>query len=445
MVARAIGEVGLHVVQRVVHPTHVPLEVEAQAAVLGWVGHERPRRGLLGNHRDIRVVLAHRGVALADKRDGFVVFLGAARVELLEARIVHAKVEVEHGSDAVHADAIGVVLVNPVEQVGDEEGAHLAAREVELVRAPVGVNLVLVEHLAVESGEALLVGAEAARYPVENHADAGLVAGVDKVLELLGLTVARGWGEVTRHLIAPRAVKRVLHDGHELDVRVAHGAHVVHQLDGEVVVRVELAALSGERIARAGIGAVRARVSLRLVAVTAPRAKVHLKDVERGLELVCLGALGEPCLVAPCIAGDVVRARGRTRCFLGKERVRVCLVEALAGVCLDHKLVERTHLDAGDKALPDIAGLGLGERIGPLIPVVELPNHVNALHLGRPDGKVEALGAVLVDGLVCAHLVVAAVPLALCQQVEVVVAQVQRTVTSLHARSSRVVCVPHGV
>ena len=432
VVARAPGEVRLHVVQRVVHPAHVPLEVEAQSAVLGRVGHERPRGGLLGDHHDVGVLLAHDRVGLADERGGVEVLLGALLVEALLARVVDAEVHVEHRRDAVHADAVGVEEVRPEQGVGHEEGANLAAAIVELVGVPVGMDLVLVEHAAVEVGQALGVGAEAAAHPVEDHADAGLVAGIDEVHELARVAVAGRGGVVAGGLVAPGAVERVLVDGHDLDVGVAHLLDVLDELVGEVVVGVHDAALRGERVAGAGIGAVLAGLALGLVTVATPAAQVHLEDVERLGEHVAMGALLEVVGVLPGVAVEVEGARGGAGDLLGVEAVRVGLVELAPVVALDEVLVERALLDAGNKALPDATGLGRVERRGRLVPAVEVADDVDAPHVRRPDGKVVAVSAVVRDGGVGAHLLVAPVPLAASKEEEVIVAQVESAVERFH-------------
>ena len=119
-------------------------------------------------------------VDLTDKRAGVQVLLGTVLVELLLAGIIDAKVEVQHAGHAVHANAVDMEVLEPIQHVGDQEGADLAAGEVELVRAPVGVNLALVEHVAVEHGQTLGICAEAAGHPVENDAQAGLMAAIDE-------------------------------------------------------------------------------------------------------------------------------------------------------------------------------------------------------------------------------------------------------------------------
>ena len=302
MVAGAPRKIGLHVVQGVVHPAHVPLVVEAQAAVLRRVGHERPRGGLLGHHHHVGEVRLHSAVDLTDKRAGVQVLLGTVLVELLLARIVDAKVEVQHTGHAVHADAVNVEVLEPIQHVGDQEGADLAAGEVELMRAPVGVNLVLKQHVAVKGGKAVRVGAKTAGHPVHDHADACLVARIDKVHELLRIAIARRGGIVAGRLVAPGAIEGMLHKRHDLDMRVAHVAHVVHELHRQVVVGVKLAALRGEGVHGTGVVAVLVRLALRRIAVALPRANMHLVDVERLRHVVVTSAALEPRGVVPLVA-----------------------------------------------------------------------------------------------------------------------------------------------
>ena len=193
-----------------------------------------------------------------------------------------------------------------------------------------------------------------------------------------------------------------------------------------------IAALRGERVAGAGVGSVRARLALGLVAVAAPAAQVHLEDVERLGEHVAVAALLEVVAVLPGIPVEVEGARRGARDLLGIEAVRVGLVELAAVGALDEVLVERALLDAGHKALPDAARLGLLERGGRLVPAVEVADDVNAPHVRGPDGKVVAMGAVLCDGGMRAHLLVAPVPLATSEEEQVIVAQVESAVGRFH-------------
>src|SRR6185436_20019913 len=80
----------------------------------------------------------------------------------------------------------------------------------------------LVEMRAVEETEAVRIPREMRGHPVEDHANSRLVEVVDEPHQVLRRAVARARGEVAGALVAPRAVERVLHDRHQLDVREAH-------------------------------------------------------------------------------------------------------------------------------------------------------------------------------------------------------------------------------
>ena len=409
VVAGAPRKIGLHVVQGVVHPAHVPFVVEAQTAVLRRIGHERPRGGLLGHHHHVGVVGLHGTVDLADKRAGVQILLGTVLVELLLAGVVDAKVEVQHAGHAVHANAVHVEVLEPVQYVGDQEGADLAAGEVKLVRAPVGVNLVLKQHVAVKGGKAVGVGAKPAGHPVHDHANARLVARIDKVHELLRVAVTRRGGIVTGCLVAPGAIEGVLHKRHDFDMRVAHVAHVVHELHRQVVVGVELTALRGEGIHGARVVAKLVRLALWRVAVALPRANMHLVDVQRLRHVVVAGAALEPCGVVPLIAIEGPEHARRSRRAFSLKSIRIGLVELFALVGLDKVFIELALLGARNKAFPDSARMHGHQRVGLLIPVVKFANDVNALYVGRPNAKAPAARTVLRVG-VRAHLFPAALP-----------------------------------
>ena len=410
--------------QGVVHPAHVPLVVEPQAAVLRRIGHERPRSGLLGHHHHVGVVGLHGAVDLTDKRAGVQVLLGTVFVELLLAGIVNAKVEVQHAGHAVHANAVHVEVLKPVQHVGDQEGADLAAGEVKLVRAPVGVNLVLKQHVTVKGGKAVGVGAKTAGHPVHNHADTRLVARIDKVHELLRVAVARCGGIVAGRLVAPGAVEGMLHERHDLDMRIAHVAHVVYELNRQVVVGVELAALRGEGIHGTGVVAVLVWLALWRVAVALPRANMHLVDVERLRHVVVGGAALEPRGVVPLVAIKGPQHARRSRRALGLKGVRIGLVELFALVGLNEVFIELALLGARNKAFPNSARMHGHQRVGFFIPVVKFANDMDALYVGRPNAEAPAARALLRVG-VRAHLFPAALPHSNAKQIDIVLGELR--------------------
>ena len=268
------------------------------------------------------------------------------------------------------------------------------------------------------------VGAKTAGHPVHNHANARLVARIDKVHELLRVAVARRGGIVAGRLVAPGAIEGMLHERHDLDMRVAHVAHVVHELHRQVVVGVELAALRGEGIHRAGVVAVLVRLALRRVAVALPRANMHLVDVQRLRHVVMAGAALEPRGVVPLIAVEGPQHARGTRRALGLKGVRIGLVELFALVGLDQIFIQLALLGARNKAFPDSARVHGHQRVGFLIPIVKFANDVNALYIGRPNAKAPAARTVLRVGM-RAHLLPAALPRTDAKQIDIVLGELR--------------------
>src|SRR5215469_17297806 len=141
-------------------------------------------------------------------------------------------VEIKHRSHSVYAQPIDMIFVQPEHGAGHQEAAHLVATVVIDVRVPVGMEAeppirVLEKMRAVEVGKAVPIGREVRWNPIENDSDATLMQIVDEKHEILGRAVASGRREITRGLISPGSVKRMLHDRQQLDVSELHALDVV--------------------------------------------------------------------------------------------------------------------------------------------------------------------------------------------------------------------------
>ena len=141
-----------------------------------------------------------------------------------------------------------MVLLNPEHSGRNEEACYLVTAVVEDVCAPLLVLtdspvLILIAACAVKAAETVSVLGEVSRNPVEDNADAFLVAAVDKVHQVLGLAVTRGSGKVTCNLIAPASVKRILGKRHKLNVGVAHLFNVGYELVSQLAVAELVAVL----------------------------------------------------------------------------------------------------------------------------------------------------------------------------------------------------------
>jgi hypothetical protein len=185
----------------------------------------------------------HQRIEFAQEVDRAEVLAAAVAVGQPLPRLARV-VEVEHRGDGIDAQGVEVELGQPPRGRGQQEAAHLVAFEIEHAGAPVRMQaeprvVVLVERGAVEARQRERVAREMAGHPVEDHADAGAVAGIHQVLQVVGAAETGGRREIADALVAPGLVQRVLGQRHELDVRVAEVGGVGQQRVGELAVRIE--------------------------------------------------------------------------------------------------------------------------------------------------------------------------------------------------------------
>ena len=296
-------------------------------------------------------------------------------------------VEVEHGGDRIHAQPVDVVAFGPEEGIVDEIGADLAAAEIVDRRVPVGVVALprigmLVESRAVEAGEAVLVGGEMSRNPVEQHADARAVRRIDETGEAFRFAEARGRRIETGGLVAPGGIERVLADRQELDMGVAHVEAVGDQLLRHLVPGEEAAVLAAS-----------------------PRTGMHLVDRDRLVAEIRLAPEIAVRMVAPFVDQRPERDRGRRRPQFGAEGEGVGLQRQAVPVCADDLvLVGAASGYVGYEDFPDAGVAPQPHDVPAAVPVVEVADHRDATGVRRPDGEVDAADALVLDD-VGAHLV----------------------------------------
>ena len=101
----AVDRILADVVQRVVHPAHVPFVAEAEPAEFDRARHLRPGGGFLGGRGRLREAREQLGVEAAQEGDRFEVLPAAMLVRNPAARRP-AVVEIEHGGDRIDAQAV---------------------------------------------------------------------------------------------------------------------------------------------------------------------------------------------------------------------------------------------------------------------------------------------------------------------------------------------------
>ena len=207
MIECTVKRVHGHIGEHVVHPAHIPLEIEAQTADIGRLCDQRPRRRFLRDHQHIGMPREHGLIELPQKCDCFEILSAAVCVGTPFA-VAAVIVEIEHRGDCIHAQSVDMKFIEPPACRGDQERDNLRSAVIEDSGAPALVLTlerigIFIEARAVEFIEPLLVLREMCGDPVKDNTDARRMEHVDHLPEIIRRTEARGRCKIARHLIAP--------------------------------------------------------------------------------------------------------------------------------------------------------------------------------------------------------------------------------------------------
>ena len=267
-----------------------------------------------------------------------------------------------------------MVLFDPEQGVGDQVIGNLGPSVIVDQGSPVrmgalsGIQM-LVQTGAVKSGKAVGISGEMGGHPVQDHADPGLVHFIHEEHEVLRSPVSGGRRVIADHLIAPGAVEGMLHDGHQLDMGIAHFLHIGN--DG----RSQLPVIA--------VGPVVLR--------TFKGSQVQLVHADGRDTVIRFFSLFQPLCVLPGKAGDVPDHGSRVRTQLLAEGIGIRLQIGQAAFGLELVFIIFPFQLSGDKDLKDSGIPQSSHLVDPSVPAVEVSHHAHPQGVGRPDRKVHAL------------------------------------------------------
>ena len=246
--------------------------------------------------------------------------------------------------------------------------------------------------MAVELHKSVLVLREMRRHPVQDHADACSVRLINKILEAVRIAVTGGDAVITRDLIAPGPVVRMLHHRKQLHVGIAHLLHIGDQLVGKLLPVIEASVL-----------------------MTAPGACVDLINIHRGgigippspLLLPLLVLPGEGAVNVPDPRSPLPPGR---QGVLGIKGIGIGLIEAPAVIRTDQELIELALPGLRDLDLKNAVVIGKPcHRQGILIPVVELADQHHCCSARRPYAETVSVLLIGTDPMRAEQLIAAVI------------------------------------
>ena len=126
----------LHVIQKIMHPAHVPLIAEIQSVILHWSGHLRPCGRFLRNHDSSRISSENQGINMFKELDCLQVLIVAVLVRNPLTGLLSV-IEIQHGRHRVYTQTVHMVMLHPQQGAADQEILDLVLTVIKNLSAPV--------------------------------------------------------------------------------------------------------------------------------------------------------------------------------------------------------------------------------------------------------------------------------------------------------------------
>src|SRR5665648_289018 len=176
-----------NILQRIIHPAHIPFIIETKTPVIGWFSDICPGSGFFIYHHCIREFLKDQTVYLSYEFNGFNIFSSAINI-FLEDIMFAVKVWIKHACHPVHSDSVKMELLYPEYAVGQEKIKHFIFFEICLIGPPVFMNFCFIKRGAVKLPKAMCIHAKMSWDPVHNYANFNAVAGINKISQFIWIS-----------------------------------------------------------------------------------------------------------------------------------------------------------------------------------------------------------------------------------------------------------------
>src|SRR5260221_11192469 len=178
--------------------------------------------------------------------DGVEIFASAVFIRD-PATFGSAVIEVQDGSDGIHAQAVDAVAIEPEHSAAQQEVCDLGApvivdEGVPIEVAPLLRVFMLIQRRPIETTEAVRIVGKVSGHPVEDNGKALAVACIDQGCKIGWSAEAASRREKSGWLITPGSVERMLADWQEFNVGESHVMGVSRQFLRQLAVAYPTAA-----------------------------------------------------------------------------------------------------------------------------------------------------------------------------------------------------------
>ena len=233
----------LHVIKKIVHPSHVPLHGKSQSAVFRSSGHLWPCCRFLCNNHGSVISSSHYCIQMFEEFDRFQILILSIDIRHPVA-CTAAIIQIQHGGHRIYTQSVNMELFYPVQSIGNQEILYFVLSIIKYLGSPIRMLAlswicIFIQCLSVKICQTCGILRKMRRYPVQNHTYSILMEVVHHILEIFRCTISGCRCIVANHLIAPGTIKWMLGNPHQFHMCIPHVLYILCQFMGEFTIIVK--------------------------------------------------------------------------------------------------------------------------------------------------------------------------------------------------------------
>ena len=346
VVLSTIFRCSAEIIQRIIHPSHIPFIIKTKSALVDRISHFRERSRIFGceDHRRMHAFqsLIH-------------ILQELYRIEVYTpCRIA---LPVDRTADCIHADTVHMEFTDPVICAGLQEASGLSAGMHEVAASPFTDTdsrvRIFIKCSSVVIRQTISVHSEMNRNKIHQHTDIVFMAGIYEGFQLVRCSVTRSRAEKSGCLIAPGFITRVFIQWHDLEIVVAVFDQIRNQNVDHFFIIVPV---------------------ICFIRRFAERTKMNFIDIEWFLSAVT--AVLHPLGILKFIGGHVADNGSTVWTKFHAKSIRVAVVDCIFASVINFIFVHLSGFCLRNIAFPEVAVRNSVHF--PFLPVIKFPDQCNA-------------------------------------------------------------------
>ena len=197
----------LHILCKIMHPSHIPLQAESQSVILRVSCNLWPCSGFFCDHHRPRISSKYNRIKMLEKLNRLKILIATILV-WDPLSVLLSIIKIKHGCHCIDTQSVHMEMLDPEQCICNQEIPYLRLFIIKDLRSPVRMLslsriCILKSRCSVKISQSVSILREMCRNPVKNHTNPIPVQIIDHISKIFRCSISGSRCIITGYLISP--------------------------------------------------------------------------------------------------------------------------------------------------------------------------------------------------------------------------------------------------